>query len=49
LSRHLLRTLYNINQITSEQAYIKVGGHINRWRDSKLFIFDDTLQHQSRN
>src|SRR5262245_14475643 len=47
--RITLRVLYNINEIASEQAYIKVGGHVNRWRDSKLFIFDDTLQHQSCN
>jgi beta-hydroxylase len=47
--RITLRVLYNINEITSDRAYIKVGGHVNRWRDSKLFIFDDTLQHQSCN
>lgn len=47
--RITLRVLFNINQIQSEKAYIKVGGHINTWRDNKLFIFDDTLQHQSCN
>ena len=47
--RATLRVLYNINDIESEDVYIKVGGHCNRWRDSKLFIFDDTLQHQSCN
>jgi beta-hydroxylase len=47
--RVTLRVLYNINQIDSENVYIKVGNHINRWRDNKLFIFDDTLQHQSCN
>jgi beta-hydroxylase len=41
--------LYNINEIRSQDVYIKVGGHIHRWRDNKLFIFDDTLQHQSCN
>jgi beta-hydroxylase len=30
-------------------VYIKVGKHINYWRENKLFIFDDTLQHQSCN
>jgi beta-hydroxylase len=47
--RVTLRLLYNINEIASENVYIKVGKHINYWRDNKLFIFDDTLQHQSRN
>jgi beta-hydroxylase len=47
--RATLRVLYNINDIDSEDVYIKVGGHCNRWRDNKLFIFDDTLQHQSCN
>jgi beta-hydroxylase len=47
--RVTLRVLYNINGIDSANVYIKVGGHINYWRDNKLFIFDDTLQHQSCN
>jgi beta-hydroxylase len=47
--RITLRVLYNINDIESDQVYIKVGGHLNCWRESKLFIFDDTLQHQSCN
>jgi beta-hydroxylase len=47
--RVTLRVLYNINEIASENVYIKVGNHINYWRDNKLFIFDDTLQHQSCN
>jgi beta-hydroxylase len=47
--RVTLRLLYNINEIDSENVYIKVGNHINYWRDNKLFIFDDTLQHQSCN
>lgn len=47
--RVTLRVLYNLNQIQSEQVYVQVGGHVNRWRDNKLFIFDDTLQHQSCN
>jgi beta-hydroxylase len=47
--RVTLRMLYNINEIRSRDVYIKVGGHIHRWRENKLFIFDDTLQHQSCN
>ncbi|MGD9858054.1 MAG: aspartyl/asparaginyl beta-hydroxylase domain-containing protein [Planctomycetaceae bacterium] len=47
--RVTLRLLYNINPIDSDQVYIQVGGHTNYWRDNPLFIFDDTLQHQSVN
>jgi aspartyl/asparaginyl beta-hydroxylase (cupin superfamily) len=47
--RVTLRLLYNINEIASDNVYIKVGNHINYWQDNKLFIFDDTLQHQSCN
>jgi beta-hydroxylase len=47
--RVTLRVLYNINEITSPNAYIQVGRHVNHWRDNKLFIFDDTLQHHSCN
>ncbi len=47
--RMTLRVLYNVNDITSDQVYIQVGDHFHYWRDNKLFIFDDTLQHQSFN
>ncbi len=47
--RVTLRVLYNINTMQDKSAYIKVGNHVNYWRDNKLFIFDDTLQHQSCN
>jgi aspartyl/asparaginyl beta-hydroxylase (cupin superfamily) len=47
--RVTLRVLYNINNIDDPNVYIKVGNRINYWRDNKLFIFDDTLQHQSCN
>lgn len=47
--RITLRVLYNMNQIDSDQVYIKVGNHVNYWRENKLFIFDDTLQHKSCN
>jgi hypothetical protein len=47
--RATLRVLYNLNDITDDSAYIVVGGKTNYWRDNKLFIFDDTLMHQSFN
>lgn len=47
--RVTIRMLYNINNIDDPNVYVQVGDHIHRWRDSKLFIFDDTLQHDSRN
>lgn len=47
--RVTLRVLYNINTIDSKDVYIKVGNKTHYWRDKKLFIFDDTLQHKSCN
>src|ERR1019366_2124843 len=47
--RVTLRVLYNINTIEDRNVYIKVGNQANHWQDNKLFIFDDTLQHQSCN
>ena len=47
--RATLRILYNINDITEGGTYIKVRDVENHWRDNKLFIFDDTLSHQSFN
>ena len=47
--RASLRVLYNLNDITDSSAYIVVGDQTNYWRDNKLFIFDDTLLHQSVN
>ena len=47
--RVTLRVLYNINDITSPDVYVQVGDRVQRWRDEKLFIFDDTLMHQSVN
>ena len=35
--------------MNDKSAFIKVGNHVNYWQDNKLFIFDDTLQHQSCN
>ena len=47
--RITLRVLYNVNPVDSPDVYIEVGDHVHRWRDDPLFIFDDTLQHQSVN
>ncbi len=47
--RITLRVLYNVNTIEDREVYIQVGEQIQHWRDEKLFIFDDTLQHQSCN
>ena len=47
--RATLRVLYNINDMSDDGAYIVVGDAANYWRANKLFIFDDTLLHQSFN
>ena len=47
--RPTLRMLYNLNEMTDDSAYIVVGDRVNCWRDNKLFIFDDTLLHESIN
>jgi aspartyl/asparaginyl beta-hydroxylase (cupin superfamily) len=47
--RASLRILYNLNDMQDDSAYIVVGDKINYWRENKLFIFDDTLLHQSFN
>ena len=47
--RATLRVLYNVNDMTDKSAYIEVGDVIHYWQENKLFIFDDTLQHQSVN
>jgi aspartyl/asparaginyl beta-hydroxylase (cupin superfamily) len=47
--RASLRILYNLNDISDESAYIVVGDKVNYWCQNKLFIFDDTLLHQSFN
>jgi len=47
--RTTIRVLYNINDIQSRESYIKVRATENHWADKKLFIFDDTLSHQSFN
>ena len=47
--RASLRILYNLNDMNDNSAYIVVGDKISYWRENKLFIFDDTLLHQSFN
>lgn len=47
--RPTLRLLYNLNDMKDRSAYIEVGDTTQFWQDQKLFIFDDTLQHQSFN
>ena len=47
--RPTLRVLYNLNDMPQRTAYIEVGDTLQYWQDEKLFIFDDTLQHQSFN
>ena len=47
--RATLRLLYNLNDMTDDSAYIEVGDKVQYWREEKMFIFDDTLMHQSFN
>ncbi len=47
--RASLRILYSLNDINHNSAYIVVGDKISYWRENKLFIFDDTLLHESVN
>ncbi len=47
--RATLRILYNLNDIDDRSACIVVGRKTNFWCENKMFIFDDTLMHQSFN
>ena len=47
--RASLRILYNLNDMKDHSAYIEVGDKISYWRENKLFMFDDTLLHNSAN
>ncbi len=47
--RATLRVLYNLDETVDEEVYIEVGRTKHRWKDNPLFIFDDTLLHQSVN
>jgi beta-hydroxylase len=45
-----VRVLYNIGPAPSEGAYIVVNGQRHTWcKDGPLFMFDDTVVHQSFN
>jgi hypothetical protein len=45
-----VRVLYNIDPATDDGAYIVVNGTQHTWsQDGPLFIFDDTILHQSFN
>ncbi|MCG2634689.1 MAG: aspartyl/asparaginyl beta-hydroxylase domain-containing protein [Gammaproteobacteria bacterium] len=45
-----VRVLYNIDPVIQDGAYIVVNGFRHDWKkDGRLFIFDDTLMHQSFN
>lgn len=35
--------------ITSDQAGIKVAGHVHHWKEGKVFLFDDSYLHESWN
>jgi beta-hydroxylase len=48
-TRASFRLLYNLNDMKDDTTFIVVGDKTNYWRDQKLFIFDDTLLHQSVN
>ena len=43
------RILYNFNKVKKNGSYIEADGTINIWKNDPLFIFDDTLIHQSFN
>ncbi len=47
--RATLRVLCNLDRSPGPEARIEVGQTVHRWRDDPLFIFDDTLRHQSFN
>ena len=47
--RASLRILYSLNDINHRSAYIVVGDKTSYWCENKLFIFDDTLLHESIN
>ncbi len=47
--RATFRVLYNLRPTPDNAAFIQVGGLVQHWNDQPLFIFDDTLLHQSRN
>ena len=47
--RICFRVLYNFNKVQNPGSYIEADGTVHVWKDEPLFIFDDTLIHQSFN
>jgi hypothetical protein len=47
--RATYRVLYNLVPQQNDRIYIKVADQTHYWHDDPLFIFDDTLVHQSVN
>jgi aspartyl/asparaginyl beta-hydroxylase (cupin superfamily) len=47
--RATLRVLYNLVPLDNDEVYITAGDQTHLWRNNPLFIFDDTLVHQSVN
>ena len=44
-----LWVLYNLNPVQNDQIYIEAAGTRHYWHDDPLFIFDDTVMHESVN
>ena len=47
--RATFRVLYNLRPTPDNAAFIQVGDRVHHWNDQPLFIFDDTIMHQSCN
>ena len=47
--RITMRVLYNLVPVQNDEIYIKAADQTHLWHDNPLFIFDDTLVHQSVN
>ncbi len=47
--RVTLRVLYNLVPMKNDEVYIDAANKRHLWHDDPLFIFDDTLVHQSVN
>ncbi|MEO1008887.1 MAG: aspartyl/asparaginyl beta-hydroxylase domain-containing protein [Planctomycetota bacterium] len=47
--RATFRVLYNLRPTPDNAAFIQVGDRVHYWNNEPLFIFDDTLMHQSVN
>lgn len=47
--RLTLRVLYVLDPMTTSEAFIEVDDRLHRWKDDRLFIFDDTNFHRSTN